>query len=555
MAVIRKVIESPAIPAKPEARRGEFVPSKAFLASIVTAVGLFLYFFGLNISSLWDNDESTYAEIAKEMLQRGHWLTLSFDHHVWFCHPPLYMWFTAGMFRLFGWNELTARFFPALFAVAGMLIAFEFGATLWNKKTGALAAVIFGTSLQYLVQGRMATMDSMFCAFLLAAFYCAWRAFEEKNGKWWTAFFLSCAFATLAKGVFGLAYPIFIFGIFFLASGEWRRAREVPWLKGVAIYLIVAAPWFVYETVRYGDLFVHQVFYFYTYQRVVSPILSQAGPWYYYIPVLLFGFLPWSGFLPNIAVQCWRFRGDRKILFLGSWIAATFIFFTLVSTKLPNYILFLYPPLALLLAHFWETLGAGRKILGICLSLALVAFLAGGLEVFALQKLLPKEMAGYLAHLFPILGVLGAGCAAALAAEALFKNGKLTLPLMAAGMALFWGIFTVSFTPILELYKPMKPLSLALRAYREHSPAPVVAYHVPGTASLVFYSDVSISDLGTPKELAAQWRRGNLYCFIDGKSFDALKDKIGPYKVLGHKRTLWLLSNFDPATGSPLARL
>jgi 4-amino-4-deoxy-L-arabinose transferase-like glycosyltransferase len=522
-----------------------FGKSYFYLSTLVFFIGIFLFFPALGRSSLWDNDETTYAEIAKEMLQTHHWLTLHFNYQPWFCHPPLYMWLTAILFKFFGWNEWTARFFPALFAVLGMFVVFEMGVHFWNVSYGFMSAVILGTTLQYLVQGRMATMDSLLMTLLLLSFYFAWRAFEEKKEIWWLLFFVSSAFATLAKGVFGLAYPIFIFGVFLLVRKEFFRWKEVPWIKGISLYLLISAPWFIYETVKYGSLFVSQVFYFYTFKRVVSPILNQSGPWYYYIPILFLGFFPWSGFIPTLIIKGWENRTEKKIQFLGTLVVATFIFFTLVSTKLPNYIFFLYPPLALLLSRFWNQFSFWEKMMGIAFTLFLALFLGAGLEVFAMEKLLPKEMSLYASHLFPLFGILILGCLLAFLVLFLRKENFI-LPLMALGMGVFWYAFNIHFSPILEFFKPMKPMAQVLRLYLQKDPEPVVVYHVPGEASLVFYGNTPILNIKNPALFFRLWKKKKLYCFLDTDTLDAFKSKLGIFYVLGHERTLWLLANFSP---------
>jgi 4-amino-4-deoxy-L-arabinose transferase-like glycosyltransferase len=521
--------------------------SRIFYYPILFFTGIVLFFTALTSTSLWDNDEAIYSEIAKEMEQRNHWMTLMYNHHPWFCHPPLYMWATAFLFKFWGWNELTARFFPALFSIIGILALFEFASFLWNRETGFLSSLILATTLQYLIQGRMATMDSMLLCFLIFAFYFAWRAFEEKKKSWWRLFFVSASLATLTKGIFGLVYPIFIFGIFFLLKKEVKEKwKEIPWIEGIGIYLLISAPWFVYESLKYKERFLYKVFYYFTYERVMTPVLNQAGPWYYYIPILLFGFLPWSGFLPALSLKCWENRQNRSIFFLSVWAAATFLFFTLVQTKLPNYIFFLYPPLAMLLAYFFQSFTKWEKALGIFLTFGIVAGLWGGLEILAFKKLLPGEITGYMAHLFPVVMILAGGTALSFLAVVFVKQGKGSFSLLAISISLFWLTLNIVFSPIAESYKPMKPLAEKLYAYRQILPEPVLAYHVAGTASLIFYGNTAIRTIAHQKTFLSQWHNKKFYCFIEKQDLSRLKNKMDPYWVLGEKRTLCLLSNFNP---------
>lgn len=521
--------------------------ARPVLILLLVALGFLLFYAAINTTSLWDNDEPTYAEIAKEMVKSGNWLTPTFNYESWFCHPPLYMWLTATAFRTFGWNELTSRLFPSLFAILGMLMVFKFASTWWNEKIGFLAAIVLGTSLQYLIQGGMATMDTMLNTFLLIAFYSAWRGFHEQGKTWWFVFFISCGLATLAKGVFGLAYPLFIYGLYFAFTRQNYRWREVPWVGGLCLYLAVAAPWFLYETWKNGHPFLYQVFYFYTFKRLITPILDQSGPWYYYFPVLLFGFFPWSGFLPVLSIKSWQERKNDKIAFLSLWTASTFLFFTLVHTKLPNYIFFVYPPLALLLAYFWESLNKKQMVLGMILTLFSLGALAAGLKLFAVQKLLPEELDGNLRRLWPIMGILPLGVLFALLVKLILHRNRFVFAALVVTMSLFWLILHYKFSDIVESYKPMKPLAQELQGYRTLFPAPVLAYHVPGTASLIFYTDTSIVNVNDRNDFLKLWKTEKLYCFIADSTLTTLKESMKPYWALNRKRTIWLVSNFDPS--------
>lgn len=519
----------------------------------LAASGILLFCTALGKTSLWANDEPTYAEIAKEMMQSGNWLTPMFNHQVWFCHPPLYMWLTGFTFKFFGWNEITARIFPCIFAILGLFIVYQLASDFWNRETGFLSAVVLATTLQYLIQGRMATMDTMLNAFLLASFYSGWKALEtgsDSRKKWWNFFFLSCAIATLAKGIFGLAYPLLIFGIYLLAKGEISRWKEIPWVRGLFLYFLIAAPWFLYETLRYGKDFFSQVFYFYTFKRVVSPILQQSGPIYYYLPVLFFGFFPWSGFLPALSVKAVSLRKDRKIFFLFLWALVTFIFFTLVNTKLPNYIFFLYPPLSMLLAYFWMQFRRREFFAATGLILLILALLAYGLRIVILQKVTWQAAGSHFPQMYFILGILAAGSILAFLLELAGKR-KAAFYALALSVCIFWLTSMTKFSPVIEEYKPMKPLANELEKYLHLSPAPVVVYHVSGAVSLLFYDSLSFITLDRREDFLQHWRKEKIYGFLPDRELRRLELEMKPLRRLKHLQTIWLVSNFNPVNPKP----
>lgn len=515
--------------------------------SLIVLFGMVVFWFSLGGMSLWDNDEPIYAEIAKEMVQSGHWLTPMFNHELWFCHPPFYMWLTAGACRLFEASEWSARFFPTLFAILGLIVVYRFASYLWNRQAGFLSAFVLGSSLQYLVQGRMATMDTMLNTFLLLAIFSGWRALLEKKKAWWYSFFIFCALATISKGLFGIAYPIFILGLFLIFRREnAAELKKAPWISGIGLYLLIAAPWFIYESLVFGKAFLYPVFYFYTFKRVVSPILNQSGPIYYYIPILLLGFFPWSGFLPCIAARSWRDRFDPKIFFLSMWGLSTFLLFTFVNTKLPNYIFFLYPPLAMLIGNYWEKLSRKELLTGILFAFALLGLLTIGLDLLGSRKLLLGELHGYLGNLLPILGIFPIGLLLAFIWSFRTRPNKAVFFILVFTVTLFWVTLLFRFSPVVELYKPMKPMALELKRYLAASPASVLAYHVPGTASLTFYSDTSMTNVDNPELFLSYWKKEKLYAFINESTLQNLEPEIKPYRLLAKRRTLRLISNFNP---------
>jgi len=355
---------------------------------------------------------------------------------------------------------------------------------------------------------------------------------------------LRAAWQLWPKGFSGLPIPFFIFGLYFTLKREPKKMiHEIPWGKGLPLYLVIAAPWFVYETFTHGNAFLYQVFYFYTFKRVVSSILNQAGGWYYYFPVLLLGFLPWSGFLPALGFKAWHGRKDEKVFFLGFWAVVTFIFFSFVHTKLPNYIFFLYPPLALLLAYFWESFSKKELISGSLLSLLFVGLLVTAVHMFAQKKLLPQEIVGNLNQVTPVLDILMVGCLISFL-TALFKQRALVFSGLALTMSVFWLVLHFNYTGIVESYKPMKPLAETLATYRTKTPAPVLAYHVPGTASLIFYSNAPINNVNDPDAFLTLWKTEKYYGFLEEKTLVALGNRLKPYRLIDHKRTLYLIANF-----------
>lgn len=520
------------------------------LPLILALVSGLLFFSFLSTGSLWDNDESTYAQIAREMSLRGDWLTLYDNKTPWFIHPPLYMWVTAILAGISGWSEATIRFLPALFGVGGVMLVFWTGKLLFDESVGFLGGIILLTSLQYLVQSRIGNMDTMLNFFLSAAMLSFLLAYARKEPKWYYLFFSCCGLAVLTKGAFGLLYPFCIILPFLLLERKGSALREIPWVPGVMILLGVSLPWYVVQVLRHGVQFLYQHFYLYTFQRMTTPLFNQHGPWYYYIPILLFGLLPWTGFLPLGIVRAWRERGRWEVLFLLLWSGLTFLFFSAVKTKLPNYIFFLYPPAALLLAReigkmSWKETAGSTGVL-----LVVAAFLGIGLQVFARERLLDSEFSGILSTIFFIPAFLGAGALLAVGFVVLqrskgyaVRGGVLCL---AVTMAALWTFLSLFVAPVLESYKPMKPLARKLVLRQRTFPAEeIFAFRVAGMRSLLFYSGLQITGVEKLEDLQQAWQsRRRIYCILANKDLALLRRYIPEPSVLEGERNLFLVSNF-----------
>jgi len=136
---------------------------------ILVLLCTFLFVFKLGDSPLWNNDETIYSEMAKEMIKLGDWITLHFNYQIQFDKPPLYLWLIALTFRFFGWNEFTARLWSSIFGIGGVVVVYFLGKNIFDRKTGFLAGLILATSLQYIVQSRLVTHDAALSCFISLA--------------------------------------------------------------------------------------------------------------------------------------------------------------------------------------------------------------------------------------------------------------------------------------------------------------------------------------------------------------------------------------------------
>jgi 4-amino-4-deoxy-L-arabinose transferase-like glycosyltransferase len=336
-----------------------------------------LYLVGLGGPALWEPDEGRYAEIAREMVVSGDYVTPRDDGVRYFEKPPLDYWAGALSITILGRNEFAVRF-PAAMVSAGSVVAIAAIAEMMLGPTiGMLSAVALGLSPLFFIFARLATPDPLLAFFFtasLGSFYVASRGdFHAGAGR---SFMIAAAgllaLATLAKGPVALVLAGAI-GILWLATeGRVKEIMRIRWLECIAIYLALTVPWFVIAA-RRNPGFIEFFLLHEHVQRFVSGTEHSWGPWFF-LPISIAGTWPFCYFAPSGALRASRDRGEpathrSAVRFLLIWFGVVFVFFSIPESKLAEYLLPGLPPLAILGAlglqrlHTMEPLRV-RRLLG-----------------------------------------------------------------------------------------------------------------------------------------------------------------------------------------------
>lgn len=324
-------------------------------------LGLAALWFGtLGQRALITPDEGRYATLALGMSQTGDWVTPRLNGFLYFEKPPLQYWLGALAFEAFGVSAATARLWPGL---AGFLTVLATGCTaaaLWGRRTGLYAVAVAASTTWIAANSHFLTLDAgltLFLTLCLCAVLLAQRPGlpAEARRRWIWLAWAAMAGATLSKGLIGILIP----GAVLVVYSLWQRDFSVwklHWLSGLALFLALAAPWFVLVSSRNPGFaeffFVHEHF-----ARYLTTTHRREGAWWYFVPYLLLGLLPWTGGLP------WLFKrrkaaGARPRALLLVWIVFIFAFFSLSGSKLPSYILPIFPAFAMLIARALDTASA-----------------------------------------------------------------------------------------------------------------------------------------------------------------------------------------------------
>ncbi|HXA47078.1 MAG TPA: glycosyltransferase family 39 protein [Burkholderiaceae bacterium] len=376
--------------------------SKSFLW-ILLILFLLVWFYALGARTLVPSDEGRYAEMAREMAATGDWITPRLNALKYFEKPPLQTWMNALTFELFGLGEWQARLWSGLCGLLGIGLVGYTGRRVFNPWVGTTAALVLASSfwwaglshINVLDMGLSGMMTLSLCGVLLAQREGA-SSSEQRN--WMLASWAGMALAFLSKGPIGIVLPGAVLVLYTLITREWAIWKRLHLITGLILFTAIAAPWFVLVALKNPE---HTRFFFYheNFERFTSKVHHRDGPLYYFVPLLMVGIVPWLGVL---AQSIWAggrdvANGFRPKIMLLIWAAFIFFFFSISSSKLPHYILPIFPALALLIATFLEHAKARSWALaaGMLAVLGIAGFAA--LPYLAKMGDEPLEVAGYQA--------------------------------------------------------------------------------------------------------------------------------------------------------------
>ena len=449
-----------------------------------------LFAFRLGSYPLGAGDEGRYAEIPREMIVSGDWVTPRLNGVVYFEKPPLVYWVVASSMSLFGQNEWAVRAVPALFALGGVLLTYAAARRLHGRDAGVISAVVLGTSLLYFALAHIVLLDMAMAVLMSATLFCFILGVRESPGwrrRWFFyGLYVSAALATLTKGLIGFLVTGAVMFLWLLVFNQWKRLRPLYLPTGLLLFLAVAGPWHVLAALH-NETWAYRYFVFEHWLRFTTPAASRPGPWYYYIGVILAGLIPWVGFLwPALREGLrggWAARdkqADRW--FLVTWVVFIFLFFSKSHSKLVPYILPVFPALAVLIGAWLAQVRAAGNPAQLRLGLRVFSFISGMLALALCMVVLrptlvrgldPSQALVLRPIAFLMAGALVAGGILA-PAFARLRGVGVALTTMVVAMMVFQAVLLFA-APVLN--KPSSK-ALALMVKAEAQPGDrVVHYH------------------------------------------------------------------------------
>ena len=472
---------------------------------IMVSVGLALVYLALAASTtLWDRDEPRFARAAVEMVQTGDWLVPHFNGEYRLHKPPLVYWAMAPFVALLGPTTLAVRLPSVLAMAANAAATYLIGRRMFDHRTGVLAMVVLGTAALPIYIGSVALSDALLNLSITLAVLpfvdAVYRGF-----RWWQPALLALALgaALLTKGPVGLAVPLLMFIAVAAFGRAGARAGRAWWVGCVAAMLVgvgLFLAWAIPANIATGGRFYEEGIGRHVLGRSTeameghggSGVLGYLATLPLYIPFLIAGFFPWTMHLPGAvrSILGRRLAGSRERTLLVAWALPTFLLMTFVATKLPHYILPIYPALAIACAAVVE---ARRR--GSSLGEDDRAWLRGGIWFYLPVAGLACVALGAAAAALGIGGLwLPAGLLVGLIAAASFvavrqqlaERVAATTRCLAVAMVAAVLVAAASLLPMVDAaLKPAPALAAAVHArIADDAPVYAIGYDEP---SLVFY--------------------------------------------------------------------
>ena len=475
------------------------------------------FFAGLGRGAIADADEAFYAESAREMVASGDWITPSYNFEPRFQKPALYYWLAAASYLVTGPTEFAARLWSA-FAGLGLVLVTASAARRWcDEDVSFLAGAIVATNFGYFSMARMALPDLPLTFFITLSVYAALVAIhgdERRPRPWLLLAAVSAALGFLTKGPVALIIPTMVIAPIVLIERRSTRLQFSDIILAVVVFAALALPWYVVMWMRHGSAYLEGFFIGDNYERFATARFNDPRPWWFYLPVIAGGLLPWTPLTMvwiSPVVQYLTRRRDISGIDLRFllWALVPLVFYTISVGKQPRYILPILPPLALLLAgsiiertREWRSLDGARVrprrnravAVGCFLSglfLTLLAFL-----IFRIQTLFVDVADGLTltaSATIALVGLLVVACSVSSAWRA--------APVLLAGAAAL--VFAVLPWGVLSSPRDsaVSHIATMLRDVNADS-RPVATYGVL-VRNLVFYSRIKQTDLIDDDHLAA----------------------------------------------------
>jgi len=456
---------------------------------------LFSFILPIGLVPLFNLDEGAFSEATREMLLNGDFITTYLNGELRFDKPILIYWLQAFSVSIFGLNEFALRLPSAL---AGVLWAYSiwwFSRRYFDEKVSFLATFFMVTSLQIGIIVKAAIADSLLNMSIAFAMFNVWLYLDKREPKNLYLAFVFIAIGTLTKGPVAIMIPLVVTFIYLAIKKNLKLFFKMIFNPiGISLFFIIALPWYILEYLDQGMKFIDGFIFKHNLERFDTSLEHHKGSFFYFIPVLILGFLPFTLLLGNLLKNIKEILKNDMFLFLFIWFAFVFLFFSFSGTKLPHYVIYGYTPLFILMAYYFK--GIDFKLLSFTLFFLVVLFFVPDLTSFVkIKNQYAKEIIENLKFYFNLDYKISVAIIFSIILAVLFVNISQIKKVIIVGVSF---IFLVNFI-VLPTYAKLVELPIKEAAFiaKQHN-FKVVMYKL-NTPSFMVYSQ-SLVEKRKPKE-------------------------------------------------------
>ncbi|MBC8146807.1 MAG: glycosyltransferase family 39 protein [Bacteroidetes bacterium] len=342
-----------------------------FELTLIVFLSLVTMFYNLDKGSLADWDEAIYAEVSKEMLLDNDWVTLHYNSEPRFIKTPLFQYFLSIIYSLFGISTFTSRVLVAIFGLGTVLVTFFFSKELFNHKAAFISSLVLLSAPQFLHKSKMLMLDVPTTFFIVLSLYLFVLTQRKKSFFYLLGISLGCS--VMMKGVVGLL-PIFIIIGYLLLTNNIKSLGQKNYLKVLWIFLIIVVPWHLAQIILHGQDFINQYFFRNIIERVSVAIEQHNYGNLFYLKVLIHGLGAWFYALIAAIIYFMIKIKKKESKLILCWIIIIAAIFLIAKTKLPWYLIPLYPAFAIAIGGLLYNIKIKKVYLGVIIAIIIFIF-------------------------------------------------------------------------------------------------------------------------------------------------------------------------------------
>lgn len=437
-------------------------------------------------------DEPRYAEVPREMVATGDYVSPRLGGCFWFEKPVLQYWMSAAAYHIFGVNEFAARAPSALAAsLTALALFFAIRRAVSLRLALAVSIVLLSMGI-FLAYARIVSPDMPLAASISIAIICGFLAVtseKQKAFKYWSLCGAFLGLAVLAKGLVGVVLVIGILGVHLIFT---RNLGAINWravLVAVLVFVVVVAIWYVPVTIKHGWAFVEKFFLEHHFERYLTNRHSHPQPVYFHIFITLAGLMPWTFFLIPAAVRLLKLKPrsnklDSLLALAWIWFALPLLFFSFSVSKLPGYLLPVFPALAVIIGvEVEQFLNRGNRIHTVSAWLTGLLLLAIGIAfvIYTNRQMVDASPPGTALVWLPLAAAL-----VAVASLIRAKKRAFVVSVSAVVVSVIAGAVLLLF-PVLNETKSLRTLSEQASAALR--PGERIAFFLMKEFAPVFYAE------------------------------------------------------------------